>query len=422
MSPSSFFPALGFAQFFIEPGQIASNIDRLRTLLASTSFPSKTLVVLPELWATGYDLFQTLELAQAAEDVKRELVALAIKFDCFFAGTIAEMAPARGRPYNTLLFIGPDGELGRLPKQHLFSHWDEDRFYAAGRNCCPIQSPFGLIGGMVCYDLRFPEIAREQAFAGACSLIVAAQWPKIRTAHWRILLQARAIENQVFVAGANGCGLSGKVELGGHSMLIAPDGRILAEAGNEPQLGWVEIDVHIQQKLRSMFCPPARRVWRHDDGHKVHSPGSLKQKTDTIKLQGSTLVFTNGCFDILHAGHVAYLEQARKAGDCLVVGLNSDTSVRRLKGPHRPVNNEKDRARVLAALGCVDFIVFFDEDTPLELIISLMPDVLVKGADWNENEIVGAKEVKASGGMVVRIAFEHDCSTTAVIERIQSRS
>ncbi|MCI5218295.1 MAG: D-glycero-beta-D-manno-heptose 1-phosphate adenylyltransferase [Candidatus Electrothrix sp. LOE2] len=139
-----------------------------------------------------------------------------------------------------------------------------------------------------------------------------------------------------------------------------------------------------------------------------------------MRDQGSRIVFTNGCFDLVHAGHVSYLEEARRCGDCLVIGLNSDRSVRALKGPSRPVNSELERARVLAALGCVDFVVLFDEETPLGLITTLLPDILVKGADWPEERIVGAAEVKAAGGKIVRIAFTCQTSTTAVIDKITS--
>ena len=140
-----------------------------------------------------------------------------------------------------------------------------------------------------------------------------------------------------------------------------------------------------------------------------------------IRHHQSRVAFTNGCFDILHAGHVSYLEHARRTADCLVVGLNSDTSVRALKGAGRPVNGENDRARVLAALGCVDYVVLFDQETPQQLIATLVPDVLVKGADWPEDQIVGAAEVKAAGGKVVRIPFEHDRSTTALINAIRKQ-
>lgn len=130
------------------------------------------------------------------------------------------------------------------------------------------------------------------------------------------------------------------------------------------------------------------------------------------------IVFTNGCFDILHTGHVSYLEQARSMGDILVVGVNTDESVSALKGPTRPVNNLESRMRVLAALGCTDYIVPFAEQTPLELISFIVPDVLVKGADWKVDEIVGADVVKRHGGKVETIKFVDNYSTTSTIDRI----
>lgn len=131
------------------------------------------------------------------------------------------------------------------------------------------------------------------------------------------------------------------------------------------------------------------------------------------------LVFTNGCFDLLHRGHVEYLHQARSQGDALVVGVNTDASVRRLKGPPRPLVAQGDRATVLAALASVDAVTLFDEDTPRELIALLLPDVLVKGGDYALDEIVGREEVEAAGGEVRVIPFLEGYSTSALIERIR---
>lgn len=138
------------------------------------------------------------------------------------------------------------------------------------------------------------------------------------------------------------------------------------------------------------------------------------------RAPGQRVVFTNGVFDILHRGHVEYLYAARALGDGLVVGLNTDASVRRLKGPERPINDERDRALVLAALGCVDAVTLFDEDTPLALISALLPDVLVKGSDYRPDEVVGRAEVEAAGGRLVLIPFVEGRSTTALVDRIRS--
>ena len=135
------------------------------------------------------------------------------------------------------------------------------------------------------------------------------------------------------------------------------------------------------------------------------------------------LVFTNGCFDILHRGHVTYLAQARALGAALVVGVNSDASVKRLgKGDDRPLNIQEDRMAVLAALQAVDLVVAFDEDTPLNLILACHPDVLVKGGDWKPDAIVGAREVQSWGGAVHSIPFLHQRSTTALLNKVRSHA
>ena len=135
------------------------------------------------------------------------------------------------------------------------------------------------------------------------------------------------------------------------------------------------------------------------------------------------LVFTNGVFDLLHRGHVTYLAQARALGAALVVALNSDASVRRLgKGDDRPINALEDRAAVIAALGCVDLVTWFEEDTPIGAVLAARPDVLVKGGDWALDNIVGAAEVRGWGGSVHSIAFEHERSTTRMLERIRACS
>ncbi len=132
-------------------------------------------------------------------------------------------------------------------------------------------------------------------------------------------------------------------------------------------------------------------------------------------------MFTNGCFDLLHVGHVRYLAAARAQGDLLIVGLNSDRSVAEIKGPRRPLVPERERAEVLAALACVDFVVVFDAAHPLALIQAIVPDVLVKGADWPEAEIVGADAVRAGGGRVARIPVVEGASTSALITRVIER-
>jgi D-beta-D-heptose 7-phosphate kinase/D-beta-D-heptose 1-phosphate adenosyltransferase len=138
------------------------------------------------------------------------------------------------------------------------------------------------------------------------------------------------------------------------------------------------------------------------------------------RLEGKTVVFTNGCYDVLHPGHIRLLENARSLGDALILALNTDASVQRLKGPTRPLINEKDRAELAAALEAVDAVTFFDEDTPTRLIADLLPDVLVKGADWS-HFIAGREEVEAAGGKVHALPLEPGYSTTGIIEEILTR-
>ena len=140
---------------------------------------------------------------------------------------------------------------------------------------------------------------------------------------------------------------------------------------------------------------------------------------ERLRSAGKTIVFTNGVFDLLHVGHVRYLQRARDLGDALLIGLNSDRCVRQIKGPERPITTESERAEVLEALGCVDGVVVFDEATPRNLIAAIQPDVLVKGADWAEGAIVGRDIVEARGGRVVRVALEAGHSTSAIIAKIR---
>jgi rfaE bifunctional protein nucleotidyltransferase chain/domain len=141
-----------------------------------------------------------------------------------------------------------------------------------------------------------------------------------------------------------------------------------------------------------------------------------------MRATGKTVVFTNGVFDLLHVGHLRYLQHARRLGDALLVGLNSDRSVRQIKGHDRPLTVEAERAEVLEALACVDGVVIFDEDTPHDLITALQPDLLVKGADWAEDAIVGRDIVEARGGRVIRVPIEPGHSTTKIVDRIRRLS
>lgn len=152
---------------------------------------------------------------------------------------------------------------------------------------------------------------------------------------------------------------------------------------------------------------------------KVHELIDLKRLVHVWKTKPVKIVFTNGCFDILHVGHVQYLIDAKKLGDKLIVAVNSDESVQKLKGPERPINHQSDRAMVLAALGCVDAVIIFNEDKPARIIEELSPDILVKGGDWPVEKIVGSDFVLKNGGQVLSLPFREGHSTTGTIEKIK---
>ena len=154
---------------------------------------------------------------------------------------------------------------------------------------------------------------------------------------------------------------------------------------------------------------------------KILTATAMLKERRKLRARGRKLVFTNGCFDILHVGHVDYLSKARRLGDLLVIGLNTDSSVRKVKGKNRPINKESDRAKVLAALSSVDYVTLFSESTPEKLIMKLKPDVLVKGGDWKVKDIVGGDFVMKNGGKVKNIPYIKGYSTTSIIERSACR-
>lgn len=157
-------------------------------------------------------------------------------------------------------------------------------------------------------------------------------------------------------------------------------------------------------------------------GKKIKKLKELKKIVDTLHRQGKKIVFTNGCFDILHWGHAMYLEKAKAKGDKLIVGLNSDSSIRRIKGRSRPILKENDRAKMIAALESVDYVTVFGEDTPLRAIKTLKPDILLKGSDWNKNNIVGSEILSRYGGKVSTIKLAKGRSTTNLINQIVKSS
>ena len=187
-------------------------------------------------------------------------------------------------------------------------------------------------------------------------------------------------------------------------------GKVVEKWGTKP-IEKEELELEI---LNSKF-----RTSVYSSNVKIQTLKEIKDKVIFLKSKGKRIVFTNGCFDILHVGHVSYLEKAKSKGDILIVAVNSDESVRKLKGKLRPIMNAIDRMRLLSALWCVDYVVEFNEETPKNLIKDLCPDVLVKGADWDKSKIVGAKFVESYGGVVETIDYIDGLSTTNIINKIK---
>ena len=414
---------LGYLQFDVHTGDVGANLDQVKNGLANLSPEGPGFVILPELWAAGFDYPALAEQAAQTGELLLELQKLADRYQVCLAGSLPESAKsAQGEFfYNTLYVVGPQGVMGMYRKQNMFAPLAEDRYFTPGSSPCPMQTDSGPVAGLICYDLRFPELARHQVKHGAKLLLISAQWPAVRIDHWQALLKARAIENQIYIAACNRCGTSGNTKFGGHSMIVGPDGQVLSLAAEKEETGGLRIDPGLVTEIRSRFNTAAPVPHRFFDRDKILDLPKLAGLIQQYKEAGCRVVFTNGCFDLLHEGHVTYLEEARKQGDCLIVGLNTDASIRSIKGPDRPVNQEMSRARVLAALGCVDHVVLFGEETPLNLITTLMPDVLVKGADWSVETIVGAREVMDAGGRVATINLVNDVSTTGLIDRIKEQ-
>jgi predicted amidohydrolase len=219
-------------QFTIALGEISPNLAHVRTELARLATEGAQLVVLPEMWATGFAYKQLNELAQRTAELVEELGALSRRYGMVIVGSLPE--PHEDKVYNTAYVLDRGTLAGKYRKLHLFSLMQEDRSFDAGEGWLVTDTSVGRVGVFICYDLRFPELARRLALEGAEILVVPGEWPKPRQEHWRTLLRARAIENQLFVVAANCCGVVGKLDFFGMSMVIDAKGEVLAEGGYEP--------------------------------------------------------------------------------------------------------------------------------------------------------------------------------------------
>ncbi|MFC1837137.1 carbon-nitrogen family hydrolase [Thermodesulfobacteriota bacterium] len=245
----------GFLQFDVRLGDIASNFSRVENGLAKIAAASKQIspgiIVLPELWATGFAYDKLPELAWETDAILEKLQTLAAKYQVNIAGSLPEYSEKSY--YNTLYITTPEGLAGAYRKQRLFGPMQEDTFFTPGSEPRPIKTELGSVSGLVCYDLRFPELLREQTCLGADLLVIPAQWPAARIGQWSVLVQARAIENQMFVIACNRCGTTGDTLFGGHSMIVAPDGTILLEAGKDEEYKGAILDLEMITAARSLF-------------------------------------------------------------------------------------------------------------------------------------------------------------------------
>ncbi|MFA5699904.1 MAG: carbon-nitrogen family hydrolase [Desulfuromonas sp.] len=219
----------GVVQFNIKLGDIDTNIDTAVAGLRRLATQDVKLAVLPEMWSCGYDYRNLAQLAQETPRILTLLENLSTELGMVIVGSLPEKDG--NAMYNTLYVVDKGSTVAYYRKLHMFSTMGEDRFLSPGDRACVVPTSAGRLGLAICYDLRFPELFRKMALEGAEILCIPAEWPKPRQEHWRTLLRARAIENQMFVAAANCCGVQGKLDFFGMSMLISARGEVLAEAG-----------------------------------------------------------------------------------------------------------------------------------------------------------------------------------------------
>jgi len=239
------------AQLEITLGEPETNIGRARRLLADAKQQGAEVVLLPELWTTGYDLERAAELAVDLRS-DNEISKLAREFDIYLCGSVLEKR--EGKFFNSFTIYSPIGELLAVyRKLHLFAPLREPQFLTPGDEPVTIELPWGKLGLAICYDLRFPELFRSYAVGGARLMLVCAEWPHPRLEHWRTLLRARAIENQAYVVACNAVGHANDTVFFGHSMIINPWGEVLAEAGEAETVLAGELDLAEVDRIRSQF-------------------------------------------------------------------------------------------------------------------------------------------------------------------------
>jgi predicted amidohydrolase len=256
---------LAIVQLALAEGACAVNWCAAKTALGRAGACEADLVVLPEMWFTGYAYRDLAELAERTPESLERVGALAREYGFFVAGSWAERG-SDGHLYNTACIVGPDGRVrARYRKVHLFGPMKEDRHFVRGRTVTVADLEIGRIGVALCYDLRFPELARKMALAGAELLLYPSQWPEVRLGHFHTLLAARAIENQVFTVGVNRAGRSVSTQFGGGSTVVDPRGEVLVQLGGEESFAEAELDLDQVAAARKNIAYLAGRVREVDE-------------------------------------------------------------------------------------------------------------------------------------------------------------
>ena len=239
-------------QFHIRSGEVEWNLKTAKRRIATLKKQGVQLVLLPEMWSSGFANERLKELSETTPSVLEDLSRLTKKLRLTIIGSLPEKR--KHGIYNTAYVVDRDGSIaGTYRKVHLFSPTNEDRYFMPGRKAVVSKTSLGPIGLMICYDLRFPELCRSLALGGAKMVAVVAEWPAVRVAHWEVLLKARAIENQLFILGANRCGQDGDLIYAGHSRIISPFGEVMARAGRRPATLSATIDLSVVERAREQM-------------------------------------------------------------------------------------------------------------------------------------------------------------------------
>ncbi len=245
-------------QFTVNQGDVDANLAYVRTALRRVAADGVNLAVLPEMWSSGFSYRNLNELAQRTAGIVAELAELSRELKLVIVGSMPE--PNGAKVFNTIHVLDNGRMAGTYRKLHLFSLLGEDKAFDSGDAWLVADTSIGTVGVIICYDLRFPELSRRLAVEGAQVICVPAQWPKPRQEHWRTLLRARAIENQLFVISCNACGPIGKLDFFGMSMIIDPKGEVLAEAGEEQAEIYAPLDMAVMEQWRAQIpCFSDRR-------------------------------------------------------------------------------------------------------------------------------------------------------------------